>query len=86
MLMSPHNGAVDHGIFVVGIRGEMLKDLLPDAGAGPTGKARVNLDRIAEPLRQVAPGDASAIAVEHRLDKQTVVTCRHPDVAFTAGQ
>src|SRR5215813_993853 len=60
---------------------------VPRRRTWPNGKtACVNLDRIAKPLRQVAPGDPSAIAVEHCLDEQTVVSCRHPDVAFTAGQ
>jgi hypothetical protein len=84
--MCSHDGAVDHRVFVVGVGGEMLENPLPDTGLGPTGKPRVNVDRIAKPLRQVAPGNSSAIALEHGLDEQTVVSCRHPDMTFTAGQ
>src|SRR5215472_18968180 len=86
VLMSSHDGAVYHGVFVVGIRRQMLQDPFPDAALGPPGKPRVNLDRIAESLRQIAPGYASAIPVEHGFDEQPVVTCRHPYPAFAARQ
>src|SRR5262249_13161437 len=86
MLMGSYDRAVDHGVLVVRIRGKMLQNPFPDAGLGPTGKARVNLDRIAEPLRQIAPRYTGAIPVEHGFDEQPVVTCRHPDVPVTAGQ
>jgi hypothetical protein len=86
VLVRSHDGAVDHRVFDVGVGGEMLENPFPDAGLGPTGKPRVNLDRITKPLRQVAPGNPSAIAVEHCFDEQTVVSCRHSDVAFTARQ
>src|SRR2546429_2802969 len=36
---------------------------------GPARKSRMNFDRIAKALRQIAPGDASAIAIENRFDK-----------------
>jgi hypothetical protein len=39
-----------------------------------------------EPLRQVAPGDAGPVAVQHRLDEQSVVLGRDPDVPLAAGQ
>jgi hypothetical protein len=45
MLMGSYDGAVYHGVSVVGIRRQMLQDPFPDAGLGPTGKAGVNLDR-----------------------------------------
>jgi hypothetical protein len=35
-LMSPHDDAVDHGVFVVSVRAEMLEQLFPDIGFGPT--------------------------------------------------
>jgi hypothetical protein len=55
----------------------MLKDTLPDAGFGPAGKAAVHVLPVAEALRQVAPGDASAIAVEDGFDEQAVVRSGH---------
>jgi hypothetical protein len=77
VLMSAHNGAVDHRVIVVGSLGQMLKDALPDTGFGPAGKAAVHVFAVAEALRQVAPGDTGAIAVEYGVDKQTVVRSGH---------
>ena len=84
--MSAHNGAVDHGVLIVGIGGEMLEQPFPDTGAGPAGEAGVDLDRIAEPLKQVAPRNAGAITVEHGIDKQTVVASVCANMTFAAGQ
>src|SRR5206468_9340961 len=39
-----------------------------------------------EPLRQVAPGDARPVAVQHRLHEQAVVLRRDPDVSQAPGQ
>lgn len=41
---------------------------------------------IAETLRQIAPGNAGPIPVEHRLDEQPVVSRRHPDVTLPPGK
>ena len=71
--MRSHDGAVDHRVFVVGVCGEMLENPFPDAGLGPTGKPRVNLDRIAKPLRQVAPGRARLGDPQHGIDKQAII-------------
>jgi hypothetical protein len=79
VLMGTHNGAVDHGIFVVGLRCQKLKELLPDSGFGPSAEALVHVLPIAEVLRQIAPGDASPVAIQHGFDKQAVVGCGHSD-------
>jgi hypothetical protein len=36
---------------------------------------------VAKPLRQVAPGDARAIAIEHGFDEQPIVSGRHVETA-----
>jgi hypothetical protein len=46
----------------------------------------VHLLPVAEPLRQVPPGNAGAVAVEHRLDEQAIVLGRHADVPLAARQ
>jgi hypothetical protein len=71
--MSAHNGAVDHRVLVVGSLGQVLKDAVPHTGFGPAGKAAAHVFEVAEALRQVAPGDTGAVAVEYGVDKQTVV-------------
>src|SRR3954447_1425543 len=49
-------------------------------------EAGLHLDPAAEPLGQIAPGDARAIAVKHGLDKQPVVLGRAPDMSDPARQ
>src|SRR5215212_772474 len=77
VLMSAHDGAVDHRIFVVSLCGEVLEHPLPHAGLGPAAEAGLHLDPTAEPLGQIAPGNARPIAVEHGLDKQPVILGGH---------
>ena len=86
MLMGAHDGGVDHRIFVVGIRRQMLEHLLPNPRLGPSAEATMHLDAIAETLRQVTPRNTGAEPVQHRFDEEPVVPCRYPDVAITAGQ
>jgi len=55
VLMSPHDGAVDHRVLVIAIGCQVLKDALPDAGFGPAVEPPVRILPVAEALRQVAP-------------------------------
>src|SRR4051812_50195858 len=77
VLMGAHNGAVDHRILVVSVPGQALKNPLPDAGSGPAAEAAMDVLAVAKALRQVAPGDAGAIAVEDGINKQAVVPGGH---------
>jgi hypothetical protein len=86
MLMRPHDGRVDHRVFIVGIVCQGLEDPLPNAALGPAAEARVHRLPGAEPFRQVAPGYAGAIAVEHRFDEQPIVLGGRADVPLTPGQ
>jgi hypothetical protein len=84
--MRAHDGAVDYGIFVVGVLGQMAKDPPPDVGFCPAAEAAVDVLPVAKVLGQVAPGDAGAIAEEDRFDEQAVVRRRHADRTRPAGQ
>jgi hypothetical protein len=86
MLMSAHDGAVDHRIFVVSLSGEVLEHAFPDAGDGPAAEASLHLDPIPKTLRQVTPGNPGPIAVEHSFDKHPVVPRRHTNRPLTARQ
>src|ERR1700712_4068480 len=86
MLMSAHDGAVDHRIFVVSFSGEVLEHAFPNAGDGPAAEASLHLDPIPETLRQVTPRDPGPIAVKDSLDKQPIVPRRHPNRPRTARQ
>jgi len=84
--MGAHDGRIDHRVFVVGIRGQMLEHPLPDARLGPAGKARMNRLPVSEPLRQVPPGHAGPISVQNRLDKQTIVLGGYAHISLTSRQ
>ena len=58
VLMSPHDGAVDHRVFVIAIGCQVRKDALPYAGFGPPAEPPVRILPVAEALRQIAPGDS----------------------------
>ena len=77
MLMSTHDGAVDHRMLVVCVGCQMMKNLLPDSGFGQTTEASTHLHAIAKSLRQVTPRQARAIAMQNSLDKQAIVPGRH---------
>src|SRR6195952_565528 len=86
MLMSAHDGAVDHRIFVVSLSGEVLEHAFPNAGDGPAAEASLHLDPIPETLRQVTPRDPGPVAVKDSLDKQPIVPRRHTNRPLTARQ
>src|SRR4051812_49589806 len=75
--MRAHEGRVDHGVFVVGVDRQVLEHPLPYAGLGPATEAGLHRDPTAEPLGQIAPGDARPIAVEHRLHEEPVILGGH---------
>src|SRR6516165_12094824 len=72
VLMSLHDGAVDHRVLVIAIGCQVLKDVLPYAGFGPAAEPPVRLLPVAEALRQVAPWYSCAVSIQHRLDKPTI--------------
>ena len=79
MLVGAHDGGIDHGVFVVGVFGQMLEDFFPYAARGPAAETRMHHAEIAKPLRQVAPRNPSPVAIQHRIDEQPVVHGWTPD-------
>ena len=86
MLMGAHDRTIDHRVFVVGIRGKILKHPLPDTRLRPSAEAPMHLDPVAKPLRQIAPRHPSPVAVQHRLDEPPIILSRHTDSALTSRQ
>jgi len=64
----------------------MLKDALPHAGLGPAAETPMDVLPVTEALRQVAPGHAGAIAIQHGLDEQAIVRRGHPDRSIPTWQ
>ena len=86
MLMRPHDGTVDHRVFVIGVCRQGIENTLPNALMAPPHVARMKGPEITEPLRQIAPRDARAVAIKNRLDKQTIVFRGHPNIRGLARQ
>eukprot|EP00952_Eustigmatos_sp_NYUAD-ZCMA_P003141 13661-Eustigmatos_ZCMA.PRE.2 len=73
--MRPHDGAVDHGVLVVGILAQVLEHAQPDAVLSPAAEAAVRVLPVPKALWKIAPGNPGAVAVEHRLHKASIVLC-----------
>ncbi len=84
--MRTHDGRVDHGVFIVGIGRQRLENALPDAALAPAGMPGMDHTEIPKTLRQIAPGNARSIAVQHRFDKQAVVLGRPANMSVSTGQ
>ena len=61
VLMSAHDGAVDHRVFVVGVLGEAAEDALPNAGLRPSTEPAVNVLPVSEAFWQITPGNTGAV-------------------------
>jgi hypothetical protein len=74
MLMGADDGAVDHRVFVVGIRGEMFEDPLPDAGLRPATEAAMRVVPVSETCWQIPPGNAGSVTINDGLNEQSIVS------------
>jgi len=86
VLVSAHDGGVDHHVFVVVVTGQQLENALENPALRPAAKALMDDLPIAEALGQIAPGNAGSIAVQDGFDKQSIVRRRASHMAFAAGQ
>src|SRR3984893_4609694 len=86
VLMSAHNGGVNHHVFVVRIACQRLENSLENAALGPSAKALVHDLPVAETHRQISPGNSRSISVKNRVNEQPVVCRSAADMSFPAGQ
>ena len=86
MLMSAHDGGIDHHVFVVGIACQQLENAFENAALRPSAKALVHNLPVAKSRGQITPGDPCSISVKYRVDEQPIVRGIAADMAFTAGQ
>ena len=86
MLMRTHDSRIDHGVFIIGIGRQRLKNTLLDAALAPTGVSRMDYAEIAETFRQIAPWNTRPIAVQNRFDKQAIIPGCSSDMSFPARQ
>ena len=84
VLMRTNDGAVDHGVLIVSIAGQMGKHRLQDTALRPPAKPPMHILPIAKPFRQISPGNTRAISIQHCLDKKPVISRRSPYRFFTS--
>src|ERR1700734_3095204 len=86
MLVSAHDGGVDHHVFVVVIAGEEFENPLENAALGPSVEALIDDLPVAKALGQITPRDAGAKPEEDGFDEQAIVRRRTAHMASAAGQ
>ena len=81
VLMSPHDGAVDHRVFVVGIGSQVFKQALPHPVFAPPAEPSMGILPVAESLGQVTPGNSGAVSVEDGFDESAIIVCGYADIS-----
>jgi hypothetical protein len=84
--MGSNDGAVNHGVFVVRILRQNLENPLPHASPAPARVTGEYYAEVTKALRQVTPGNACAVAVQHRIHEQPVVSRSGSGLCRLAGQ
>ena len=86
MLVSAHDGGVNHHGLAVVIAGQEPENPLENAALGPSVEALIDNLPVAKALGQIAPRDAGAKPEENGFDEQAIVRRRAAHMAFTARQ
>lgn len=86
MLVGTDHRAVDHGVFVIGVCGQVLEYLLPNAAFSPAAPTAMGVLPIAKALGQIAPRHTRAIPIKNRVNKKPVVGCRAANMTFASRQ
>jgi hypothetical protein len=86
MLVSTHDGGVDHHVFIVVVARQHFEDTVENTALGPSAEPLMYRLPVTKSLRQVTPRTASSIAIKHRFDEQAIIFCGATHMAFTARQ
>ena len=86
MLMSAHDGGVDHHVLVVVVVGQELENPLENAALGPSVEALVDDLPVAEALGQITPRNTGSKPEKNSFDEQPIVRRRAAHMAFAARQ
>ena len=86
MLVSAHDGGVDHHVFVIVIARQQIENTLENPTLRPSAEALMDDLPIAKALRKIPPRDASSKSVQNSFDEQSVVRRRAAHMAFAAGK
>jgi len=86
MLMRPHDGAVQYGVFVVGIIRQLLEYILPYARFSPATEPGVNGFPRTKTLRQIAPRYSRPVTIKHGFNEQAIVFGGDANRLLSSGQ
>ena len=86
VLVSAHDGGVDHHVFVIMVARQQLENALENSALRPPIEALIDDLPVAETLGQIAPRDTSSVSVQDCFDEQPIVSRRASYMAFAAGQ
>ena len=86
MLVSAHDGGVNHHVLVVVIAGQEPENSLENAALGPPVEALIDDLPVAKARGQIAPRDAGAKSEQNGFDEQPIVRRRAANMALAARQ
>ena len=86
MLVSAHDGGVDHHVFVVVIARQQLENTFENSALRPPAEALVDDFPVTEALGEIMPRNADPLSAQNGFDEQPVICGRAPNMAFAAGQ
>src|SRR6266403_3083693 len=86
MLVSAHDGGVDHHVLVVVIAGQKLENTIENPALRPSAEELMDRFPMAETLGQIPPGTSSPKAIENRFDEQSIIFGGAAHVSFTPRQ
>jgi hypothetical protein len=75
VLVSAHDGGVDHRVLVVRVLRQGIKHPLPNTAVAPSRVTGVYDTEIAKARRQIPPRNACSVAVQNGIHEQPVVFC-----------
>jgi len=78
VLMSVHDGGIDHHVLVVVIAGQQLENTGENSALGPSHETLMDRFPVAETLRKITPGTPRPKAVENRFDEHTRLSSAVP--------
>ena len=84
MLMGAKDRRVDHHVFGVAVAGQALQNALENPALAPSAEASMGVFPRAKALRQIALGNAGAVAMENGVDEQPAVGRRAAHVTHPA--
>ena len=86
VLVSAHDGGVNHHVLVVVIARQQLENALENSALRPSTETLMRYFPVAETRRQITPGHARSKPIENGFDEQPIVRRRAANVALAARQ